>query len=70
MAYHCPKCDRYGRQWDTEARALTCCYNPCRTVIHIADHRSMPNLERLAPVAEQRPRTLPNALPDGSMCPY
>jgi len=70
MAFHCAKCERYGRRWDAEARALTCCYNPCRTIIRIADHRGLPRPEKLSTAGGQPSRTLLNTLPDNPMCPY
>jgi hypothetical protein len=70
MACHCPKCMGYGRRWDTEARALTCCYNPCRTITGIGDQRSAPRSTRLVPIQVQNAPAPLNMLPDGPMCPY
>ena len=33
--YLCPKCGRYGIEWDGRARILICCYKACNEVIRI-----------------------------------
>ncbi|OHB53588.1 MAG: hypothetical protein A2Y07_04525 [Planctomycetes bacterium GWF2_50_10] len=33
MSFVCPKCGRFGMEWDSRAKALICNYNTCNHVI-------------------------------------
>lgn len=48
MAYRCPKCERYGMEWDARAKVLTCCYNTCRHVVRMGSQKSTPSPERIS----------------------
>lgn len=43
MTYQCPKCVRYGMEWDGRAKVLLCYYNTCNHVIRIENQKSVPN---------------------------
>jgi len=48
MAYRCPKCERYGMEWDARAKVLTCYYDTCRHVIRMGPQKSIPSPEKIA----------------------
>jgi hypothetical protein len=43
MTYRCPKCGRYGMEWDGRAKVILCCYNTCNNVIRIENQKEIPN---------------------------
>lgn len=45
MTYQCPKCHRYGMEWDGRAKVLLCYYNTCNHVIRIKNQKDVPNSE-------------------------
>lgn len=45
MTYQCPKCRRYGMEWDGRAKVLLCYYNTCNHVIRIKNQKNVPNSE-------------------------
>lgn len=45
MRYRCPKCKRYGMQWDARAKVLMCYYNTCNYVIRMGSRTSIPSEE-------------------------
>jgi len=46
--YKCPKCKRYGMEWDGRAKVLMCYYNTCSHVIRIQNQKSIPVPERIS----------------------
>lgn len=46
-SYQCPKCNRYGVEWDGRAKVLMCHYNTCTHVIRIENQISIPTPERI-----------------------
>lgn len=47
MTYQCPKCDRYGMEWDGRAKVLLCYYNTCNHVIRIEKQKDVPKPETI-----------------------
>jgi hypothetical protein len=47
MTYQCPKCGRYGMEWDGRAKVLLCYYNTCNHVIRIGNQKNVPNSETI-----------------------
>ncbi len=47
MTYQCPKCGRYGMEWDGRAKVLLCYYNTCNHVIRIVNQKNVPNTETI-----------------------
>jgi len=43
MIYECPKCNRYGMEWDGRAKFLICCYKDCNHVIRIPNQIAIPD---------------------------
>jgi len=64
MAYQCPKCERYGMQWDARAKVLTCYYNTCRHVIRMAKQKTIPSSERISAAIERNFQELHKRTPD------
>lgn len=42
MTFMCPKCSRYGMEWDGRAKALVCYYSTCNQVIPLKNGRPIP----------------------------
>jgi len=68
MAYRCPKCERYGMEWDARAKVLTCCYNTCRHVIRMGPQKSIPSPERISAAIVEDFQVLHNRAPDEPVC--
>lgn len=51
--YQCPKCDRYGMEWDGRAKILMCYYNTCSHVIRIKNQKSTPVPEKILEVIDK-----------------
>lgn len=47
MTYICPKCNRYGMEWDGRGKVLICLYNTCNHAIRIANQKSIPSNEQI-----------------------
>lgn len=47
MTYKCPKCGRYGMEWDGRAKILLCYYTRCNHVIRIKDQKSFPSSKQI-----------------------
>ncbi len=66
MTYQCPKCHKYGMEWDGRAKVLLCYYNSCNFVLRIANQRNVPNPKRILEAIEeahlQNGSELPNKL--------
>ncbi len=60
MTYRCPKCDRYGMEWDGRAKVLTCYYNTCRHVIRMGPQEGIPSHERISAAIMDDFRTIHN----------
>ncbi|KKN02471.1 hypothetical protein LCGC14_1117480 [marine sediment metagenome] len=45
MTYQCPKCSRYGMEWDGRAKVILCYYNNCNYVIRIENQKDVPSKE-------------------------
>ncbi len=59
MTYQCPKCHRYGMEWDGRAKVLLCYYNTCNHVIRIKNQKNVPNSEViLAAIREDSPQAV------------
>ncbi len=59
MTYQCPKCSRYGMEWDGRAKVLLCYYNTCNHVIRIKNQKNVPNSEViLAAIREDSPQAV------------
>ena len=43
--YQCPKCNRYGMEWDGRAKALLCYYSNCNYVIRMKNQKKVPSTE-------------------------
>ena len=47
MIYECPRCKRYGMEWDGRGKILMCHFSSCNHVIRIPDQKSVPNHEKI-----------------------
>jgi len=47
MLYKCPKCGRFGMEWDGRAKVLICYYNTCKHVIRIRNQKAIPTHEQI-----------------------
>lgn len=47
MTYLCPKCGRYGIEWDSRAKVLLCYYDKCNHVIHIEHIKNKPTEKQI-----------------------
>jgi len=47
MRYRCPKCNRYGMQWDARAKVLVCYYSTCNYVIRMNNHQDIPRTKQI-----------------------
>jgi len=64
MTYECPKCNRYGMEWDGRAKLLICCYNTCNHVIRIQNQRSIPSDEIVSEAIEKDSEEIQNKTKD------
>jgi len=53
MTYYCPKCNRYGMEWDGRARVLMCYYNSCNHVVRIENQKGIPSPEKVSEAIEK-----------------
>jgi hypothetical protein len=53
MRYRCPKCGRYGMQWDARAKVILCYYNTCNYVIRMANKNGIPTPEEISSAIEK-----------------
>ena len=53
MLYECPKCDRYGMEWDGRAKVLICRFNSCNHVIRISNQKAIPTHEQITIAIEK-----------------
>ena len=53
MRYRCPRCNRYGMQWDARAKVLICYYNTCNYVIRINNANITPTPEQISGAIRQ-----------------
>ncbi len=68
MAYRCPKCQRYGMEWDARAKVLTCCYNTCRHVIRMGSPKKTPSPEKISAAIIEDFRVIHNKTLDEPVC--
>jgi len=54
--YECPKCSRYGMEWDGRAKVLVCYYNTCNHVIRIQNQKDIPNPDTISVAIERDSR--------------
>jgi bacterioferritin-associated ferredoxin len=49
MDYECPKCKKWGMEWDGRAKVLSCPYYDCKHMIKLDgyDHRGIPSKEEI-----------------------
>ena len=47
MNYQCPKCGRYGMEWDGRAKVLVCYFRNCNYVIRIENQKTVPDSETI-----------------------
>lgn len=47
MTYKCPKCGRYGMEWDARTKVILCYYVSCNYVIRIRNQKERPSEEIL-----------------------
>jgi len=48
MTFICPKCKRYGMEWDGRAKVLICYYNTCNHAIRINPEKPIPSDEQIS----------------------
>lgn len=48
MTFVCPKCKRYGMEWDGRAKILICYYNTCNHVIRINPKKPIPSNDQIS----------------------
>lgn len=48
MTFICPKCKRYGMEWDGRAKILICYYNTCNHVIRINHQKPIPSNDQIS----------------------
>ena len=58
--YECPKCKRFGMEWDGRAKVLMCYYNTCNHVIRIENQKSIPSPEKILEAIEKDISEIPN----------
>jgi hypothetical protein len=51
--YKCPRCDRYGMEWDGRAKILMCYWQSCSHVIRIQEYDRIPTEEQILEAIEQ-----------------
>lgn len=49
----CPKCLRFGIEWDGRAKALVCGYHDCRHVIQMKDQKKIPTYGQIREAIER-----------------
>lgn len=67
--YECPKCNRYGMEWDGRAKVLVCYYNTCNYIIHIQNQKDMPTPDTLSAAIEADLRRIRNESPANLVTP-
>ena len=53
MTFVCPKCNRYGMEWDGRAKVLVCYYSTCNHVIRMQNQKSIPPNETILRVIQE-----------------
>jgi len=48
MTFVCPKCKRYGMEWDGRAKVIMCYYNTCNHVIKMNPERPIPSDDQIS----------------------
>ena len=64
MTYECPKCNRYGMEWDGRAKVLVCYYNTCNHIIRIQNQKSIPSTEIISEAIEKDSEEIQNKTTD------
>lgn len=62
MMYECPKCKRFGMEWDGRAKVLMCYYNTCNHVIRMENQKSIPTPEKISEAIKEELSESPEAL--------
>lgn len=62
--YECPKCRRYGIEWDGRAKVLVCRYNTCNHVIRIQDQKDIPSPDVISAAIEKDSQHVQNESPE------
>jgi len=52
MIYECPKCGKYGLEWDGRAKAMICHFSKCQLVIHMPNQKEVPSHEEILDIVE------------------
>lgn len=60
MTYQCPKCNKYGMEWDGRAKVLMCYYNSCNHVIRIENQKHIPSPEKISEAIEKDAKRMLN----------
>jgi hypothetical protein len=42
MTFMCPKCGRYGMEWDGRGKVLVCYYSTCNHIIALDNQKTVP----------------------------
>ena len=53
MTYKCPKCKRFGMEWDGRAKVLICLYHSCKHVIHLNNQKGIPTPEEVKDILKK-----------------
>jgi hypothetical protein len=53
MTFICPKCGRYGMEWEARAKILICCYWDCNHIIRGGPRFGIPSNELLTKVIQE-----------------
>jgi len=62
--YECPKCKRFGMEWDGRAKVIMCYYNTCNHVIRIENQKSIPSPEKISEAIKKELSEIPNETPE------
>jgi hypothetical protein len=62
MRYKCPKCKRFGIEWDGRAKILICYYNTCNHVIRLENQKSIPTPEKISEAIKKELSESPEAV--------
>lgn len=58
--HECPKCSRYGMEWDGRAKVLVCRYNTCNHVIRIQGQKDIPSPDVISAAIEKDSQRVQN----------
>ena len=70
MMYECPKCKRFGMEWDGRAKVIMCYYNTCNHVIRIENQKSIPSPEKISEAIKKELSEIPNETPEALVQTY